>query len=115
MRIAVTYENGNVWQHFGKTENFKFFDVESGRVVSSEVISTNGQGHGALADFLAEHKAEVVICGGVGSPMISRLEAAGIKACPGVTGDADKAVERYLDGSLDTDASAIHDGCHHHE
>ena len=79
MRIAVTYDNGNVWQHFGKTENFKFYDVENGEIVSSEVINTNGQGHGALADFLSGHKAEIVICGGVGAPMISRLEAAGIK------------------------------------
>lgn len=54
MKIAVTYDNGNVFQHFGKTENFKVYEVEDNKVVSSEVISSNGTGHGALAGLLAE-------------------------------------------------------------
>jgi len=114
MRIAVTYDNGSVWQHFGKTEYFKFYDIEDGKVTGTEVLSTGEAGHGALADFLAANNAETVICGGVGSPMIDRLESFGIKAYPGVTGDADAAVESLLAGTLDTDASAVHDGCHHH-
>ena len=95
MRIAVTYDNGQIWQHFGKTEFFK-------------------SGHGALADFLAENKVDAVICGGVGSPMIGRLEGYGIKAYPGVTGDADQAVTALLSGTLKTDEAAVHSGCHHH-
>jgi len=113
MRIAVTYDNGQVWQHFGKTESFKFYDVEDGKVTASEVVSTDGQGHGALADFLAEHKAEAVICGGVGAPMIGKLAACGIKAYPGVTGDADQAVSDLLAGRLAVNEEAIHEGCHH--
>lgn len=54
MKIAVTYDNGNVFQHFGKTENFKVYQVEDGKVLSSEVMSSNGTGHGALAGLLAE-------------------------------------------------------------
>jgi len=115
MKIAVTYDNGQVWQHFGKTEFFKIYDVEGGKVVSSEVVSTGGRGHGALADVLAENGAEAVICGGVGSPMIARLESYGIKAYPGVTGDADKAVSDLIDGHLSVNSDAIHDGCHHSE
>ena len=114
MKIAVTYDNGQVWQHFGKTESFKIYEVADGKVISSKIVSTNGQGHGALADFLGEHKVDMVICGGVGSPMIDRLAGYGIKACPGVTGDADAAVQKYLDGSLEINESAVHDGCHHH-
>ena len=114
MRIAVTYDNGNVWQHFGKTEFFKIYDVTDGKVTASEVVSTNGAGHGALADFLSENKAEAVICGGVGSPMIDRLAAYGIQAYPGVTGSADAAVEDLLAGKLTVNEEAVHDGCHHH-
>jgi predicted Fe-Mo cluster-binding NifX family protein len=114
MRIAVTYDNGQIWQHFGKTEFFKFYDVEDGRIIKSEVVSTNGAGHGALADFLAENKVDAVICGGVGSPMIGRLEGYGIKAYPGVAGDADQAVAALLGGTLKTDEAAVHSGCHHH-
>ncbi|MBQ9644666.1 MAG: DNA-binding protein, partial [Lachnospiraceae bacterium] len=49
MRIAVTYENGNIFQHFGHTEEFKVYEIEDGKVVSAEVIDSNGSGHSALA------------------------------------------------------------------
>ena len=45
MKIAVTYDNGSVFQHFGKTENFKIFEVENGAIISSEVVGSNGAGH----------------------------------------------------------------------
>ena len=61
MRIAVTYENGNIFQHFGHTEFFKLYDIEGGKVVTSEVVSTNGSGHGALAGFLQANGADILI------------------------------------------------------
>lgn len=64
MKIAVTYDNGNIFQHFGKTENFKVYEVEDNQVVSSEVIGSNGTGHGALAGLLSEQGVDVLICGG---------------------------------------------------
>ena len=66
MKIAVTYENGKVFQHFGKTESFKVYEVEENKVVSSEVIGSNGAGHGALAGLLADQSVDVLICGGIG-------------------------------------------------
>ncbi len=36
MRVAVTYENGQIFQHFGHTETFKIYDVEEGKVLHSE-------------------------------------------------------------------------------
>lgn len=114
MKIAVTYDNGEVWQHFGRTENFKFYDVEDGTVVSSEVVNTEGAGHGALVDFLASHGANAVIMGGAGAPIIMMLNSLGIKTYPGVTGDADDAVEALLAGTLETNEDAVHEGCHHH-
>ena len=66
MRIAVTYENGNVFQHFGHTSQFKIYDIENGQVVNQQIVDTNGQGHGALAGFLADAKVDVLICGGIG-------------------------------------------------
>ena len=64
MKIAVTYDNGNVFQHFGKTESFKVYEVENNQVVKSEVIGSNGTGHGALAGLLAAQGIDVLICGG---------------------------------------------------
>ena len=66
MKIAIPYENGMVFQHFGHTAEFKFYEVENGQVTASEVVSTNGQGHGALVGFLVQHNANVVFCGGIG-------------------------------------------------
>lgn len=112
MKIAVTYENGNVFQHFGKSEQFKFYDVEDGNIVSAEVVSTNGQGHGALAGFLQAHQADVVIAGGIGGGAQQALAAAGIKLYGGVTGSADDAVKALLQGSLAFNPNVA---CSHHD
>ena len=61
MRIAVTYENGNIFQHFGHTEQFKIYDIENNAVVKSEVKNTMGAGHGALAGFLKDNDVDVLI------------------------------------------------------
>lgn len=112
MKIAVTYENGNVFQHFGRTEQFKVYTVEDGKVVGSEVIGSNGIGHGALAGLLAEGGVDVLICGGLGGGALNALRQAGIEVVAGAQGDTDAAVEAYLKGELqDTGANCDH---HHH-
>ena len=111
MKIAVTYDNGNIFQHFGKTENFKVYEVEDNQVVSSEVIGSNGTGHGALAGLLSEQSVDVLICGGIGGGAQAALAEAGVELCSGAEGDVDAAVEAYLNGTL-TSAGAT---CDHHD
>ena len=113
MKIAVTYDNGNVFQHFGKTEFFKVYEVEDNKMVSSEVIGSNGVGHGALAGLLADQAVDVLICGGIGGGAQAALEEAGVELCAGAEGDTDQAVEAYLRGELiSSGANCDH---HHHE
>ncbi len=112
MRIAVTYENGAIFQHFGHTEYFKVYNVEDGKIVSSEVVDTNGSGHGALAGVLNSLNAEVLICGGIGMGAQMALADAGIKLYGGVSGDADKAVEEFIAGKLDYNPNVQ---CNHHD
>ena len=112
MKIAVTYDNGNIFQHFGKTENFKVYEVEDNQVVSSEVIGSNGTGHGALAGLLSEQGVDVLICGGIGGGAQAALVEAGIKLYGGVSGDADAAVSALLSGNLGYDPN-VH--CDHHD
>lgn len=113
MRIAVTYENGEVFQHFGRTENFKVYEVENNQVISSAVMGSNGQGHGALAGVLAMNQIDVLICGGIGGGAQMALAEAGIELCAGASGDTDQAVLAYLNGSLvNTGSNCNH---HHHE
>lgn len=112
MKIATTYENGNIFQHFGRTEYFKVYEVEDGAIVSSEVIGSDGIGHGALAGLLANHDIQVLICGGLGGGALNALTNAGIEVCAGASGNADEAVAAYLRGELvDTGANCDH---HHH-
>lgn len=112
MKIAVPFENGIVFQHFGRSEQFKFYEVENGAVLHSEVASTNGQGHGALVGFLVQHGANVVLCGGIGTGAQVALIQAGIQMFGGISGLADAAVSNYLSGRLVFDPD-VH--CTHHD
>ena len=100
MKIAVTYENGQVFQHFGHTAQFKLYDVENGTVASSQVVDTNGSGHGALAGFLKDHQVDALICGGIGGGAQMALAEAGIRLYAGCQGDADTRVAELLAGTL---------------
>lgn len=112
MKVAVTYENGEVFQHFGRTPAFKVYEVSDGKVLSSEVIDTNGTGHGALAGFLADIGAEVMICGGIGGGAIAAMSEAGIMVYAGASGSADDAVNAYVAGTLPEIGDAT---CDHHK
>ena len=112
MRIAVTYEDGKIFQHFGHTEQFKLYDVENGEIKKVQVVDTNGQGHGALASFLTDAGADVLICGGIGGGAQSALAEAGIQLLGGVSGDADEAVEAFINETLAYNPNVK---CSHHE
>ncbi len=110
MRIAVTYDNGEVFQHFGHTEEFKVYEVEDGKVVSSEVIDSNGQGHGALANLLAGKQVDVIICGGIGGGAMQALSENNIEVVAGAAGNTDDVVAAYLKGELESTGV----NCDHH-
>jgi predicted Fe-Mo cluster-binding NifX family protein len=111
MKIAVTYENGEVFQHFGHTAQFKIYDTQDGYVLSAVVVDTNGHGHGALAAYLKEQQVDALICGGIGGCARTALAEANIRFYGGVTGSADEAVEALLAGDLEYDPCAQ---CKHH-
>ncbi len=117
MRIAVTYEDGEIFQHFGRTEQFKVYDIEDGKVISSQVVGTDGRGHGALAGVLGEMNADTLICGGIGGGAQAALAEAGIRLYGGASGSADAAVEALLVGTLEFNPQVQcgHHGEHHHE
>lgn len=113
MKLAVTYEDGKVFQHFGHTETFKLYRVEDGQIVATELLASNGTGHGALAELLKRHDIDVLICGGIGGGAQAALAEQGIELCAGAQGSADEAVAAYLRGELiNTGANCDH---HHGE
>ncbi len=112
MKIAVTHLDGNVFGHFGHSEEFKIYEVDGGEVKSAEVVAAPANGHGALAGFLASLGADVLICGGIGMGARVALAEAGITVYGGVDGNADEAVNAFLSGTLafDPDAACSHHG-----
>ena len=116
VRIAVTYEDGEIFQHFGRTEQFKLYDVEDGAIVGEQVVDTNGSGHGALAGFLQAAGVDALICGGIGMGAQLALADAGITLYAGVQGSADVAAKDLAEGvlSYDPDTQCDHHGHHDH-
>lgn len=112
MKIAVTYADGNIFQHFGHTEQFKVYEAENGQIISAQVISTNGSGHGALAVLLSDLQVDTLIRGGIGAGAQNALAQAGIKLYGGVAGNADEAVAALLAGKLEFNPD-VH--CSHHD
>ena len=112
MKIAVTYdENQEVFQHFGHTEQFKVYEVENNEVVSSRILTSDGQGHSALAQLLETEDVDKIICGGIGGCAVRALGEAGIEIFAGISGNADEAVHALLNGTLEQTTSP---NCSHH-
>lgn len=111
MKLAITYDNGQVFQHFGHSETFKIYSIENGKITAAEVVGTNGNGHGALAGFLKAQGVDTLICGGIGGGARTALEEAGIQLYPGASGDADAQAEALLQGTLSYDPNTL---CKHH-
>lgn len=112
MKVAITYENGEVFQHFGRTESFKVYDIEGDKILSSQVIGNGGNSHGALAGYLKEMGVSALICGGIGGGARDMLSSQGIQVYPGASGNADAQMESFLKGALSYDPDTT---CHHHE
>ena len=112
MKLAIPYQNGQIFQHFGHTQQFKIYTVEQGEITAATVADTLGSGHGALAGFLAGQNVAMLICGGIGGGAQNALAQAGIRVFGGITGDADKAAKDFLAGTLNFNPNVK---CSHHD
>lgn len=119
MRIAIAYENGNVFQHFGKTKMFKIVDESKGVILGTSMLDADGAGHEALVGLLWKNCVDVIICGGIGGCAVNALNQVKIKTCAGQNGNVDEVVSKFLKGELAyTHVSYClnkHDGCGDHE
>lgn len=116
MKIAATYDisTNSIFQHFGKTQNFKLYDIEEGKIVKADIIDNGGFGHHDLAIFLKNLGVEILILGNRGQGAIDALNKAGIKQFAGISGNPDDAIVAYLNGTLkdNPDAKCNHHGVH---
>ena len=113
MKIAITCENNQVFQHFGHTPGFALFEIVDGRIVSEKMLSSGSSGHGALATLLALEQVETLICGGIGGGAINALGNAGIKVIGGAAGNVREVAEAFAAGTLQVRAD-FHCNHHHH-
>ena len=111
MKIAVTCENEQVFQHFGHTPGFAVFETEAGQIINEKRVSSGDSGHGALAGLLAEEKIDLLICGGIGGGAVNALTGFGIHVVGGAEGNVREVVEALLDGTLKV-REDFH--CNHH-
>lgn len=111
MKIAVTYENGEIYQHFGHCQVFKTYTVEDSNITETKEEPVNGSGHSALAGFLMDKNVDVLICGGIGGGARIALAQCGIDLYPGAAGNADEAVEAFLGNKLNYNPDTV---CNHH-
>ena len=114
MRVATTYDNGNIFMHFGRSEQFKIYDIQDDKVLNEQVVGTGGTGHGALAGLLANGGVDTLICGGIGGGAINALTQAGITVYAGAQGNCDACVEALIAGTLAQTGKATCD-CHGHD
>lgn len=110
MIIATTYDNGKIYQHFGKATAFKLYEVENSVIKNCEIVEPASTGHSEVANFLAAHNVSLVICGGLGEHAAVALEQVGITIVSGAEGNADEAVAAFLCGELETAGV----NCDHH-
>ena len=113
MKIEITCENHQVFQHFGHTPGFAVFEDQDGKIMSEKEISCGGSGHGALAALLAEEKVDVLICGGIGGGAINALKAFFIMVVGGAEGDVREVAEAFAAGTLKVREN-FHCQHHHH-
>lgn len=111
MRITVTFENDNVFQHFGHAKQIKLYDVQDGEILGSKVMSTMCSGHASMASLLKVIGTDILICGCIGDGAKAALAQAGIEIYGGVTGSADEAVAAFVEGNLSFNPDAK---CDHH-
>jgi len=112
-KIAVTYEDGQVFQHFGRTQQVKIYEIDNGKIVSTQIVDTSEHGHGAMAGYVKGFGATVIICGGLGDGARNSVRDAGLELVNGVSGDADAAVRAYIDGTLVRSDGDCDHHCHH--
>ncbi len=111
MKIALTYENGKVFQHFGHTEKIKIYEIKNGDIVSEDIIDTSASGHEKLVEFLQKNNIEVLICGGIGEGAKNALSEAGIQLYGGVSGNIEEVIKDYIEGELKYNENV---NCEHH-
>ena len=115
IRIAVSYKDGEIFEHFGHSEFFAIYEFDEHDLERStkRLVDTSAMhGHKDMADLMKREKIDAVICGQMGDEARSLLLSYGIIPVPGYCGDADTAAELLVTGQLPaSDGGGCSGGC----
>lgn len=104
-RISVPVSDGMISRHFGHSEQFALFDVDTdgGEILTNERVDAPAHQPGLLPAWLKERGADMVIACGMGMRAKSLFEESGIEVVVGAPFDEPEAVVKaYLSGNLVT-------------
>ncbi len=116
IRIAMPVIGEKLSEHFGHAEKFVFFDVEDGKITTTEIIPAPQHIEGSFPQWIKENKANILIVSGIGPKAVDMLNSFGITVITNVVPDNPrKIVEDFLANKLDTTYKEVCDhGEHHH-
>ncbi len=110
MRIAVSIDNENIFTHVGNAKEFKIYDIQDNKVISSEIHQSSGKGREMVINFVTRYSCNILICNEICSGAKSAVEETGVQVYGAVTGNADAAVEAFLRNELVDGDTVV---CHH--
>ena len=102
MKVAVAYENGEIYGHFGHCACFAIYEYgEYVHECTKTLVETGDrEGHQAMADLMREQGVDAVIVGQMGGEAKALLLSYGIVPVAGYSGDADTAADLLVTGQL---------------
>ena len=109
MRYAISADGEEVAPHFGRCEYYALVDVEDGKIVERQRISSPGHNPGQLPQMMVQHQVNCVVAGGAGPMAQNMFAEMGIAMILGVSGPLDDTIAKIAGGELE----AGEDGCVH--
>ena len=102
MRVAVSYKDGEIFEHFGHCQCFAIYEYGDSvdDCTKTLVDCSDRHGHKAMADLMREQQVDAVISGSMGSEARSLLLSYSIVPVAGYCGHADTAADRLVTGQL---------------
>ncbi len=103
MKVAIAYENGEIYPHFGHCNTFALYNYYGETTAECEKVlldSSACQGHSAMAELMRRNGVDAVMAGNMGSEARAALLSMGIVPVVGYSGHADTAADLLVTGQL---------------
>jgi predicted Fe-Mo cluster-binding NifX family protein len=103
MKVAVPLFKGRVAPVFDWAGNVLVVGAAEGPAVAADrqELELEGVAPQKRPAALGAAGVEVLICGGISTPLAAMIEGRGIRIIPGIVGDVEEVLDAYFQGGLD--------------